>query len=51
MAYLDFYVKSVFEFLYMPVHVFGFSFRFIDLDIFVILSGIFIFFVRRLLDF
>lgn len=49
MKYLEWFLTSSYELLCTSVTVFGYTFRFVDLDLFVMLAGILIFVVRRLI--
>lgn len=51
MGYLEWFFMSTYKLLCSHISIFGYTFRFIDIDFFIMLTAVFIFVVRRLLDY
>ena len=50
MEYIEWFLKSTFSLLALPVNILGFTWRFFDADIYIMFASVCIYFVRKLLD-
>lgn len=50
MEYIEWFLKSTFSLLALPVDIFGYTWRFFDADIYIMFAGVAVYFVRKLLD-